>query len=383
MSQKILFIDNAFYNADQGDAALIRDNFIVKGLQSLNCKVLRGSYDTSYKEYINTSDFKHVLKPTKKVSFIKRAIKQFILDPYNIFNFIRQQKYNILICRVYQWWLLPSFIFTKVFKKSKFVIIINEFLGVSPSEGLFSKFIQFFNDSFLMPLFLKCATHIIVISQEHEKFYKKYNKKAKFIIVPMLLMYDKDKEDKEPKKSLQSDVFNICYAGTLTKSNGVDLLIESIPLIKSTTKELIFHLFGPIPPSYKIHLDNITKGLNNVRVYPPKNNKETIHFLSGCDLLVIPKIVDARSVGYIPAKLGDFLYSATPTLATRVGDIEKYISNGSNGFLCEPTIEDLSRSIDNILNGTNDLIQIGLAGKKTAKIFDYKYQSKIILDNIS
>ena len=381
--KKILFIDDSSYNSDKGNAAQIRTNFIAKGLQEHGCSIVRGSYkkDAYTSGQIYSTDFHYILGKQSSHRIISK-LRSIFIDPFVLFFFIIKHDYDILVCDRVQWWLLPSFIFSQCIRKRKFVIVINEYLGVSQIKNdILHRFVAFLETRCLIPLFLKRATHIVVISAEHEKYYKRYNDKAVFIVVPMLLEYN-NSEKENLDKPLSED-FKICYAGTLTESNGMDLLLESIRMIK-TNKKFSLHLFGPSPPYYYSHLKKVIadNNMKNVFISPPKENSETIEFLKRCDLMVIPKIIDRRAVGYIPSKLGDFMYSGKPVLVTNVGEINKYILDGINGYLCTPDASSIAAKISYILDNQEESMNIGVKGKETAKFFDYKMQSEIIFKNI-
>jgi glycosyltransferase involved in cell wall biosynthesis len=373
---RILFIDDSLENNDQGFAVFIRNNFIVRGLKELNYDIYRGSYNDTYSNPSISDDFKYILHKKPKL-VIAKIVKQLMIDPIYLFVFIIRQKFDIFICNRVIWNLTPCLIIYRLFCKKKFVIIINEFQNINSSDSLVKQSIAFYLESLL----LKRATHIIVISDEHKKYYSRYNKNAKFIIIPMLI--DIGHKPTIQRNNQVLNVFNICYAGTLDKSNGIELLLSSISHIKAE-KPFFIHLFGPVISSYATYLKNIIaeNRLNNVLIYPPKNNKDTIEFLSQCDLLIIPKIVDQRSIGYIPSKLGDYLYSGVPVLVTNVGIINKYIIDGFNGFLCEPECYDMANKISYIMENIEKMTHVGVEGKKTAKKFDYIYQCKIILQEL-
>ncbi|SPY79326.1 glycosyltransferase [Providencia rustigianii] len=121
----------------------------------------------------------------------------------------------------------------------------------------------------------------------------------------------------------------------------------------------------------------------HISICNAKSNTETISILNTADILVIPKIEDSRSIGYIPSKLGDFLFTGKPVIATSLGEIPKYIINEESGYLIQPDSEiSLANCIEKIILNYTTAKKIGKNGRYLTKHFDYLTQSKNILNKI-
>ena len=176
--------------------------------------------------------------------------------------------------------------------------------------------------------------------------------------------------------------FKICYAGSISRSNGVELLIQSFAQVKTG----VLTIFGPVQQDYKLYLIELIKELKLEKLVFIEDAKEyldTMSFLKGQDLLVIPKLKDERSVGYIPSKLGDFLLSETATLVTDVGQMSHYIQDGHNGYLVKPdSIIELSNKLQECFNQRDLNRIVGVEGKKITVDFHYHSQVNKLIKEI-
>ncbi|WP_112837496.1 hypothetical protein [Providencia rustigianii] len=87
----------------------------------------------------------------------------------------------------------------------------------------------------------------IVISEEHAKIYRKYtNKKTKIIISPILM------DLSCPSASTKTNIIKkIIYAGAISKSNGIEILIKSSIILKKRNIPHNILIFGPVNPNYR------------------------------------------------------------------------------------------------------------------------------------
>lgn len=90
--------------------------------------------------------------------------------------------------------------------------------------------------------------------------------------------------------------------------------------------------------------------------------------------LLIPLPDDGRSRSRFPWKIGDYLSSARPVIATAVGDIGCYLQDGHNAFLAKPgDMRVFADKIQFVLENAEIAAKVGERGRDTAKEnFDFR-----------
>ena len=85
-----------------------------------------------------------------------------------------------------------------------------------------------------------------------------------------------------------------------------------------------------------------------------------------------------------PSKLTEYLATGNPILVTQVGDIPIYLHDNENAFIALPDdAGSFAEKLDYILSNYEFARQVGLKGKElTDSVFNYKYQSKRIIDYV-
>jgi glycosyltransferase involved in cell wall biosynthesis len=85
-----------------------------------------------------------------------------------------------------------------------------------------------------------------------------------------------------------------------------------------------------------------------------------------------PWVDDAQSF-----QIGEYLATGIPVVTTKVGEIEKFITDGQTGFLAIPgSVESFYLKMKEALTDYEKSKQIGRNGKKIAEqFFDYKVQA--------
>lgn len=380
---KILNIAHLLHNGDGGDAAAIRINFIMKGLQEKGAIIQTISYAHDKKALKNykceDANFKYLSTTYIDQVFLRNFFK-LLIQPLLLFFYINKYRNNtdvIFFDRIPPYLALPLLL-AKIFFRMKIIWGVNEFPAEFISGNMNS--IKKLVEKVCFTIFGRISSLIIVISSEHQSCYRQYaSKKTKLLVIPILM----DITDIHQVEENITDERVIAYGGALSSSNGIDYLLKVAKELLLATDKFKLSLFGPsISPEYlnslrsKIELFKLEK---NVLLIEPMPNEEAIKYMRVCDILVIPKIKDQRSIGYIPSKLGDFLFSGKPVVATNVGDVPKYISDGINGYLVKPDdVKGFSECLYKLIVNYDEAFLVGKEGQRTALLFDYKIQSQTL-----
>lgn len=180
----------------------------------------------------------------------------------------------------------------------------------------------------------------------------------------------------------------ISYCGKISLyKDGVDKLIRAFANAKINC-DIKLRIIGPFESdNTRKKIISLTKELNiedRIIFTGPVPSEEMPHLLAESELLVLARPNNLQSKYGFPTKMGEYLSTGVPVLATKVGDFEHYLKNGYNIFLAEPDdIDDFSNKITSIFNDYHHSMIIGDNGKKAAKeLFCYKTESKKMIDFI-
>ena len=129
------------------------------------------------------------------------------------------------------------------------------------------------------------------------------------------------------------DKINIVYVGHLYDWKGIPEILETAEI----DKRFYFHLVGGLKE------DNIrVKGLvnecknTNVIVHGMKTQTEIPPYLWNADILLLPPSAKHPSAKWTsPVKLGEYLASGVPIVASRISALEDWVS-AENVFFFEP-----------------------------------------------
>ncbi len=108
---------------------------------------------------------------------------------------------------------------------------------------------------------------------------------------------------------------------------------------------------------------------------------ELLALYSGAVALLLPLWDDDRSKARFPFKLGDYLMSGRPVVASGVGEVGKYLKNEETAFIARSDdVEDFSSRIKDAALG-NQSGRIGIGGRSVAlENFDYRKHGKRMFD---
>jgi glycosyltransferase involved in cell wall biosynthesis len=83
-----------------------------------------------------------------------------------------------------------------------------------------------------------------------------------------------------------------------------------------------------------------------------------------------------------PFKLGEFLASGKPTIATRIGDVGLYLQDRVNALLVEPdSVESIMEALRFVLDNPDRSIEIGVRGRDIAThFFDTRVVGQVVRD---
>lgn len=277
-----------------------------------------------------------VCKPIDLYTEERRSIKEAILFALKLFPKLNKEKYDLIDCQGFPFF---SCFTTKIYIiiiKSKFIITLHEvwnnywyeYLG---KAGFFGKLIE--------KLMVNLSDNIITVSGKTKRDLKQIKSSEKSVIIPNGIDFQQIM-DIDPKDE-RSDVI---FAGRLIKEKNVNLLIKAINILKKKQPDIKCFIIGDGPE--KNHLINLSKKLeleNNV-IFKGfvKNYEDLVGYMKSSQVFVLPSkregfgmvVSEANACG-LPVVVLNHKMNAAMDL----------VSSGVNGFISEPSKEDIAKKI--------------------------------------
>ncbi len=191
----------------------------------------------------------------------------------------------------------------------------------------------------------KLSKGVIVISSNLHKYYCNYTKKDKILLSSILV----DSEPSILNSIVQNNKLNrilslekkiIVYSGTFGEKDGFQFISDAVSKYIVDNPDTIFVASG-IP--YKgTSINEIIKNsnLNNIQhnfYYLGLLSRNDLKVLiNSANLLLVCRTNSEFANFGFPWKLGEYLMTKNPVIATRVGDIEKYFTDKENLLIAQP-----------------------------------------------
>ncbi len=255
--------------------------------------------------------------PTKHISLTN----QHWADIKKIYQYVRNHNVDIVIGHTMAtfYYLWPI----KFFTKAKIVL---EMHGFVEEEARLYKDIGIFRywiSKIIYRLFYKSCNLITTCSDTATEFLLPYNKST------ITIWSGADTKLFNPgvksKGLITRDKIVIGYAGNNRIWQGVNFLLETYKELAKDTKE--FKLAILTSERKKIIQ------LPGVEIYGPLGHNEVPAFLVDCDILVIPRPYNIVNKLSFPSKLIEYMAMGKPVIASKIGDTDRIIIDGINGFL--------------------------------------------------
>ncbi|MEJ5104619.1 glycosyltransferase family 4 protein [Chryseobacterium sp. MYb328] len=222
----------------------------------------------------------------------------------------------------------------------------------------------------------------IVISNTLKDFYSKISKNV--FLLPMTIDPNRFSDVKIEKKEEK-------YVSLTFGVHNRDGLLDSVItfhkyLNKSQKKSFKLYLIG----DYKILCENFPECLN-IEKYIQENKLENyIFFLGRKPIQEVPVILAGAEClittptkyvsGGFPTKLGEYMLSGVPVIATKAGEISDYVTDEYDIFLCEVgDLEAMANKIVFIEDHPTEALLVGRNAINTAQI---KFNADTYVDSL-
>jgi glycosyltransferase involved in cell wall biosynthesis len=157
--------------------------------------------------------------------------------------------------------------------------------------------------------------------------------------------------------------FPVVYTGTLEPYQGLDLLLDSAPIVRAKRSDILFVIVGGRPDQVVEWRDKV-KDLqleDCVRLMGAVPPAEALAYLDLAEVLVSPRVKGLS----VPLKIYSYLWSGKPTVATNIHAHTQILSE-QTAMLVAPTKEGLAGGIIELADDPALRRRIGVEAKEFA-----------------
>ncbi|MGH1366129.1 MAG: glycosyltransferase family 4 protein [Calditrichia bacterium] len=212
----------------------------------------------------------------------------------------------------------------------------------------------------------RLADGLVVISHYLMDRYRKMLGDA----FPILLLPIAAQIRKKKQKESFGDPIKIVYSGSFNNKDGVGNLIDAFKHKREAIPEAQLYLTGKgqNADTYRQKVE----GEKQINFIGYLDDDAFYRFLDEADILCMTRVgSDFANAGF-PFKLGEYLATGNPVIASQVGDVSRYLKNGEDALLVEPDdVPAIAEALEYAVRNQTDVLDMGRSGReKCRKFFD-------------
>ncbi|MCE1189609.1 MAG: glycosyltransferase [Ignavibacteria bacterium] len=314
--------------------------------------------------------------PRKHPSLVFEILKTW-LQAFKIIKSRKNNDQNVLVGFGVAPLTLPVFLFAKLLGyKVVFDVVedYDEFLseGKDFIGAIYLKISKILNSSVMLSI----ADAIVVISNRLKEKYQQTGIK-KLTLIPVSAHVS----EIVPKKEFAAPV-TFVYSGTFGEKEGLEYLIQAFKMLANKNTNVRLLLTGKAKKNRIQYFTGMIQDCPAIKYVGMLPDDEFYTTLRTADVLCMTRVNSQYANAGFPYKLGEYLATGNPVLATSVSDIPLYLEHLKDAYLAEPeNAEDLLRGMEYILADQSRAIQMGLNGyAKCREYFDENKNSKTFLE---
>ena len=178
---------------------------------------------------------------------------------------------------------------------------------------------------------------------------------------------------------------SLFYAGIFGVKDGVENLLKAFDSLAPSYPQLRLVLSGGGGTERMSKILGIIRNSSfrdRIEYAGYLTEEEYYRLLCSVDIPCVPRVDSLYANAGFPFKLGEFLASGKPVIASRISDIENFISDREHAILINPgSIDEIVSGVRYLIENQDRAIQIGINGRKKAmEKFDVGVQRNSLCD---
>ena len=332
---------------------------------------VKGVYEgIKYLNILSSGKWDH----SRIIRVLKRNLKEIL-----VFHYCLRQLHRGTFVLYYSPWMMPA-IMVKIVTLLKGLVFIKEETEHPHvrirDKGRLYKYLY-------LNFYYKIFDGLFVITHKlNEYFREELCYKKMLLIVPMVV----DTDSFNPQIDINKK--RIVFSGELdVQKEGIDILLSAFSKVLKKYPDYKLDLYGkPVDHSQECHINALISDLNighNVILHGYKTRDELIRILLEADILIFTRPPSLQATYGFSTKLGEYLATGKPVVTTRVGEIEMYLTDELNAFICESEIDAVADKILKITENYDFGLKVGSEGRMSVmKHFNNKLEAKKIIDHV-
>ncbi|MCK4649184.1 glycosyltransferase family 4 protein [bacterium] len=181
--------------------------------------------------------------------------------------------------------------------------------------------------------FLSRVDAFLVLSKSSSKILRRYGIDQKKIhLIPQAFSF----KDRDTQKIKEIEQGAILYIGWIQHRKGLHVILEAMPrILKKIPKARLYVIGEWVDREYEERVRSLIGKYHltkNISILGKKNYPEVKKFLQRASVVVVPEQWENMS----PVVLIEAMAHAKPIVASGIGGIPEFMSNGENGLLANP-----------------------------------------------
>jgi glycosyltransferase involved in cell wall biosynthesis len=218
----------------------------------------------------------------------------------------------------------------------------------------------------------RLARGVIPISNRIASYYSELGVlRDHLFILPILVDVEQYRQRSDAEIASLRDTAYLLSSGSLAEKDGLSYIIEAFGVIANDFPELVLVFTGQVSESAKQSVLAAFRKLGRrerVIFTGFLSREQLVWAYQHARALLCCRSNSAFANFGFPTKLGEYLASGTPVIATRVGDVGLYLGDGRNAFLADA--EDagsIAGCMRKVIADADAAAEVGRAGQLVAE----------------
>lgn len=198
----------------------------------------------------------------------------------------------------------------------------------------------------------------------------------------MPISVDMDRFPEKPNR--MNPIVSLFYAGSFGKKDGIPVLLDAFDRLAGKYKNVHLVLTGrgdrQAMEEFFARME-MSPNKDRIEFKGYLDEKDYYFLLNDADIPCMSRVDLAFAHAGFPFKLGEFLATGKPVIASRVSDVDKFLVHGHNAMLVQPgSSAEICEAAEYLIDHPNSAAAIGMRGREVARsFFDYRRQGKALL----